>query len=118
MSFTFPEKPMLVYPSLARQIGVEPALLLGLYHEALERDGISDARGSRELLLSRSQWLALTPFWEEDRLRQLSEQLVAAGLLEIRWGSAGNLRLRLAKAKQPTAESRPAEPGSTLAGGG
>lgn len=110
MSFTFPEKPMLVYPSLARQIGVEPALLLGLYHEALERDGISDQRGRRELLLSRSQWLALTPFWEEDRLRRLSEQLVAAGLLEIRWGSAGNLRLRMAKAKQPTADPRPAEP--------
>ena len=59
MSFIFPEKPMLIYPSLARQIGVEPALLLGLYHEAVERSGMTDERGRAELLLSRSQWLAL-----------------------------------------------------------
>ncbi|MBV1787245.1 hypothetical protein KQ940_04180 [Marinobacterium sp. D7] len=93
MSFTFPEKPMLIYPSLACRIGVEPALLLGLYHEALERSGMTDERGRSELLLARAQWLALAPFWDEARLRELSEVLVDQRLIEITWGSAGNLRL-------------------------
>ncbi|WP_432698007.1 DnaT-like ssDNA-binding domain-containing protein [Marinobacterium sp. YM272] len=113
MSFTFPEKPMLIYPSLARQIGVEPALLLGLYHEAMERSGMTDERGRAELLLSRSQWLALADFWDEGRLRSVTEQLVELGLIEIAWGGAGNLRLKLAAAEQtpvPTRRPEPAPP--------
>jgi hypothetical protein len=102
MSFTFPEKPMLVYPSLARRVGVEPALLLGLYHEALERDGMTDERGRTELLLSQTQLRTLAPFWDEARVKQLSDQLVAAGLLEIQWGSAGNLRVRMPTAAAPS----------------
>lgn len=95
MSFKFPEKPLLIYPSLARQVGVEPALLLGLYHEAIERNGMTDERGRGELVLSRSQWLAMADFWDEAQLRAVSEKLVEHGLVEISWGAAGNLRLRL-----------------------
>jgi len=95
MSFTFPEKPMLIYPSLACRIGVEPALLLGLCHEAVERSGIRDDRGRWELVLSRAQWLALAPFWDEARLRALSDELVEQGLIEISWGAAGNLRMAM-----------------------
>lgn len=109
MSFTFPEKPMLVYPSLARRLGVEPALLLGLYHEALEQGGITDDRGRDELLLSQMQWRSLAPFWDEIRLRQLTDQLVAAGMLEVQWGAGGNLRLRMpvaapGRAVEPTVD--------------
>ncbi|GGB83164.1 hypothetical protein GCM10011352_06250 [Marinobacterium zhoushanense] len=109
MSFTFPEKPLLIYPSLACRIGVEPALLLGLYHEAVERSGMTDERGRSELLLSRAQWLALAPFWDEVRLRELSEALVAQQMVEITWGSAGNLRLRMPAPKPaPVAAEAPA----------
>lgn len=94
MSYTFPEKPLLLYPSLACRIGVEPALLLGLYHEAAQVSGITDQRGGIELLLAHSQWLALAPFWDEERLRELSMQLVERGMINIAWGSAGNLRIR------------------------
>jgi hypothetical protein len=108
MSFIFPERPMLVYPSLAAEVGVEAALLLGLYQEAVERNGMTDERGQAELLLSRSQWLSLAPFWDEARLRQVSEQLVDAGWLQIAWGSAGNLRLRLGQASRASQEPRTA----------
>ncbi|TCK07370.1 DnaT-like ssDNA-binding domain-containing protein [Marinobacterium mangrovicola] len=108
MSFSFPEKPLLIYPSLARQVGVEPALLLGLYHEAIERNGMTDERGRGELVLSRSQWLALADFWDEPQLRSLSEKLVEHGLIEISWGAAGNLRVRLGSAHSSAqADPRP-----------
>lgn len=111
MSFMFPEKPMLIYPSLARQIGVEPALLLGLYHEAMERSGMTDDRGKAELLLSRSQWLAMAEFWDEGRLTALSEQLVEQGFIEITWGSAGNLRVKMAMpGAKPAPAKRPEPP--------
>ncbi|KEA63207.1 hypothetical protein ADIMK_2731 [Marinobacterium lacunae] len=103
MSFTFPEKPMLIYPSLACRIGVEPALLLGLYHEAAERNGMTDEKGRSELLLSRDQWQALAPFWDEAQLRALSDVLLAERLVEITWGSAGNLRVRMPAPEVSTA---------------
>lgn len=111
MSFTFPEKPMLIYPSLACRIGVEQALLFGLYHEALERSGMTDERGGLELLLSNAQWRAVAPFWDDARLRVLSEELVSRGLIEITWGSAGNLRLRMQSPRPATAAESAAATG-------
>lgn len=94
MSYSYPEKPLLVYPSLACQLGVEPALLLGLYTEIAHYDGIPSSQGEPEILLAHSRWQALAPFWDENRLRELTEVLVKARRIDVQWGN-GSLRIRL-----------------------
>ncbi|SIS79943.1 DnaT-like ssDNA-binding domain-containing protein [Neptunomonas antarctica] len=71
MSITIPEKPLLIYPSLARKLGVEAALLLSICHEQLSIVGIPDSSGTREAALSAQQWLRVTDFWTREKVAEL-----------------------------------------------
>ncbi|NVK39964.1 MAG: hypothetical protein HWE39_01875 [Oceanospirillaceae bacterium] len=105
MGYSFPEQPIPFYPSLAKRLGSDEALLLAIYHDRARNGGRSEPG---ELLISRSQWLQLAGFWEEAHLRATTESLVRQGCLEA--SCDGNLvRLRLlpegeAERQQPRAE--------------
>lgn len=115
MGYSFPEQPILFFPSLAKRIGSDEALLLAIYHDRARGGGRSEPS---ELLISRSQWLQLADFWDESRLRATTDSLVRQGCLEA--SCDGNLvRLRLlpdgTDAPKAKAEPPPAvEPMSRL----
>ncbi len=85
MGYRFPEQPILFYPSLARRIGSDEALLLAIYHDRAR----SGARAeSAELVLSRTQWLKIADFWDESYLRSVTDSLVRQGCVRASVDSA------------------------------
>ncbi len=97
MGYRFPEQPILFYPSLARRIGSDEALLLALYHD---RARIAGRAESAELLLSRAQWLKIAEFWDEARLRRVTDSLVRQGCIEA---SCDSNLVRLQLLSEPAA---------------
>jgi len=79
---------VLFYASAARQFGVEEALLLSIYHDAMPRTGES-------LVLGRKQWLALADFWNEEKLAQLTSSLVNQQAIDASFQSEGNIVISL-----------------------
>jgi len=91
MSSLLNERPIVISPALAATIGLEEAILLGLLQDfALLRDRHQDWQ---EVLLEEIQQLA--PFWTEDKLRQLAENLEQKGIVRLETPKLQpNLRLR------------------------
>ncbi|PIE25116.1 MAG: hypothetical protein CSA60_02080 [Neptuniibacter caesariensis] len=101
MNYQFPETPILLYPSLAKALGVEAAVLMTLYHQQFERM----QGGNPELVFSREQWLALGQFWEEEQLAQLTSQLVAMGYIDAAFAYDGRVQIQLlAQDQEPPPE--------------
>lgn len=93
MAFRFPEKPLLFYPSLARQIGTDEALLLGLYHEYLQQHGLPDKAGRLAAVIAHPEWLALADFWDEERLAMTTNSLVEQQMIHAAFGHGGAIRI-------------------------
>lgn len=91
MSYSFPETPILLYPSLIREVGVEAAVLLTLYRQQLL--SASDDVTVAEFIVSRQQWLLIAPYWDEETLAQLTSALVEAGCIEASFASDGRVRI-------------------------
>jgi len=113
-----PEKPLLVYPSLARKLGVEAALLLGLCEEMLACPAAALIVGEhgqslREVTLSRNQWLKITEFWNVDRVNELVAIILKNSSLSIAIASDG--RVRVADSAQAVARDSLAESHSEAA---
>jgi hypothetical protein len=108
MGYRFPEQPILFYPSMARRIGTDEALLLAIYHDRACSGGRSEPS---ELLLSRAQWLKLADFWDEARVRAVTDSLVRQGCLDASCDS-NLVRLRL----QPDAASGASMPAAATNG--
>ncbi len=89
MGYRFPEQPILFYPSLARRIGSDEALLLSIYHDRARNGGRA---APSELVLSRAHWLKIADFWDEDYLRSVTDSLVRQGCIRA---SVGNALVRL-----------------------
>ncbi len=95
MSYKFPETPILLYPSLAEIVGVEAAALMSLYQQHWQRmQSISGTKHTSELILSRSQWLSLCRFWDEDTAAQLTSVLVEHGLVDATYAPDGRVSIR------------------------
>lgn len=91
MSYSFPETPILLYPSLIREVGVEAAVLLTLYRQhSLSMSGDSSVT---EFILSRQQWLLIAPYWDEEVLAQLTSVLVEAESIDAAFSSDGRVRI-------------------------
>ncbi|WP_271271261.1 DnaT-like ssDNA-binding domain-containing protein [Aliamphritea hakodatensis] len=88
MGFRLPEKPVLFYPSLARQIGTDEALLYAIYADRLEARGEQDSHGNLSLCLDRNDWLRLADFWNETRLANVTRSLVSHGFIQATSGDA------------------------------
>ncbi|MEH6471453.1 MAG: DnaT-like ssDNA-binding domain-containing protein [Halopseudomonas sp.] len=95
MSSLFPEQPILFYPSLAGRFGVEQALLLTIYHQYGCHHGALDAQGAAQFILRRREWLALTPFFDEEKLAQLTNSLVGQRVLDAEFQANGSIRITL-----------------------
>lgn len=98
---SFPEIPLLVYPSLARKYGVEESILLGLCQQLLNAQdfveclppetisnnakpvGKDDALALRKLQISLVKWRAMTSLWGKDKLHQLTQSLQSQQRLRI-----------------------------------
>jgi hypothetical protein len=91
MSYSFPEAPILLYPSLIREVGVEAAVLLTLYRQQLSL--VNAEPSVAELIISRQQWLSIAPYWDEEALAQLTNRLVAADCIEASFASDGRVRI-------------------------
>ena len=106
MSYQFPETPILLYPSLAKELGVEAAVLLTLYHQQFQRL----QNHASELIFSHQQWLALGSFWDEEQLAQLTSQLVAAGYLEASFAPDGRVQIQFVEAEADAEDAFVEEP--------
>lgn len=103
MSITIPEKPLFVYPSLARKLGVEAALLFYICHEQLSIAGIPDKSGKCEAVLSAPQWLSLTDFWSREKVSELLSILAEHTPVRVIINAGGSVRIteRLTDAVAP-----------------
>ncbi|RDE24194.1 hypothetical protein DV711_00935 [Motiliproteus coralliicola] len=104
MSSLFPESPILFYPSLGQRFGAEPALLLAIYHQYLQHHGAPDSEERLVVRLRRREWLQLAPFWDEDRLAQLTSELVGFDVLEAQFLANGAIQLMLPSTGDPQPE--------------
>ena len=108
----FPEAPILLYPSLAIRVGLEEAVLLGIYHQCAAAWGARQ-QGEHYFLLTQQQWLQLVPFWDEDTLARITHSLVQQGYIEARWEQRSVLRLRIFEqqiSKKEFVEEEPVSP--------
>ncbi|WP_293265285.1 DnaT-like ssDNA-binding domain-containing protein [Neptunomonas sp.] len=103
MSFKIPEKPLFVYPSLARELGVEAALLLYLCHEQLGVTGITDESGNSSAVLSAQQWQRVTEFWEVGTVDQLVRVLSEKTSIHVIKNTSGSVRISevISRSKRP-----------------
>ena len=92
MSITIPEKPLFVYPSLARKLGVEAALLFYLCHEQLAVAGIEDQSG-RSAVLSAQQWRLVTEFWSPEKADELIAVLLEHTAIHVIRSNSGSVRI-------------------------
>nr|WP_320135857.1 DnaT-like ssDNA-binding domain-containing protein [uncultured Amphritea sp.] len=104
MSFRFPEKPVLFYPSLARTVGSDEAILLAIYHDYIQLHGLPDKSGVPSAVLSRSEWLSLTSFWDEDKLAMVTSSLVSQGYIQASFGHGRAIKLALVDTDQTMAQ--------------
>ncbi|RTE65988.1 hypothetical protein EH243_09910 [Amphritea opalescens] len=109
MSFRFPEKPVLFYPSLARTVGSDEAILLAIYHDYIQLHGLPDKSGVASAVLSRSEWLSLTSFWDEDKLAMVTSSLVSQGYIQASFGHGRAIKLALVDADQTMSQPAAAD---------
>ncbi len=95
MSKLFPEQPILFYPSLACRFGTEEAILLSVYYQYACHHGVINAQEQAQFILRRREWQALSPFFDEDKLAQLTSSLVDQGVLEALFQANGSIRVTL-----------------------
>lgn len=112
MSKLFPESPVLFYPSLAHRFGAEQAILLAVYYQYAAHHGADNVQGNAQFVLRRREWLALTSFFDEERLAQLTSSLVDQGVLDAQFQANGSIRVIVlepdTEAAVATAEQSPA----------
>ncbi len=102
-----PEAPVLLYPSLARELGSDEALLLTIYTDYARHAGMHGDDGSVECILPHSRWLQLADFWSEARLRSATESLASQGCLQASLNQGGSVRLRLLPRAQTPTQAEP-----------
>ena len=109
MTPLFPEQPILLYPSLAERFGVEAALLLSIYHQFGLHHGAEDSEGRLQFVIRRREWLELAPFWGEEQLAQLTNNLVEQQVIEAQFLANGSIQLHFNQMPSNVKPSSPAK---------
>ena len=78
-----PEQPLLLYPSLAIEVGVEEALLISVLSKALTFAEQHHQQGFLWFTLSEAQLTAIAPFWQARDIQRLCTNLRESGVLLI-----------------------------------
>lgn len=89
----FPEVPQLIYPSLARLYGVEASLLLYLYTLELNARGKKNTEALLSVTVEKEAWLSLADYWNERKIKQLTDHLVTRGAIDVHYGDQGQVIL-------------------------
>lgn len=75
------EYPLIILPSLAREVGLEEAVILQQIHFWLESGQGADAEGARWIYNSYTQWQGQFPFWSVQKVERIIRSLEAQGWL-------------------------------------
>jgi len=81
MSSLIPERPLLVFPSLAATIGLEEAVLLSLLDELTSLQAGLESRGYIWHELSGDQLSRYMPFWDDLDIQRVSQRLRDLGII-------------------------------------
>lgn len=81
MSSLIPERPLLVFPSLAATIGLEEAVLLSLLDELTSLQTGQESRGYLWHELSGEQLHHYMPFWDDLDIQRVSQRLKDLGII-------------------------------------
>ncbi|MFT7389515.1 MAG: hypothetical protein ACI8VC_002784 [Candidatus Endobugula sp.] len=81
MSSLIPERPLLVFPSLAATIGLEEAVLLSLLDELTHLQTGQESRGYVWYELLGEQLSRSMPFWDDLDIQRVSQRLRDVGIL-------------------------------------
>jgi len=81
---SFPETPLLIYPSLAKRYGVEVSLLYGICYQ-LFRDYLLDNQESEQVIIPLKKWLSVTDVWQSDELHVLSQSMAEQQLFLVKY---------------------------------
>ena len=106
-----PEKPLLVYPSLAATLGLEESLMLCTLSDSVQTDEGRESQGFIWHQISREQLCQLFPFWQVRDMQRVCTSLRDKGVLITSSGSLEqSSELRFAfneKVQQRMAQSAP-----------
>jgi hypothetical protein len=105
MNGLFPEKPILLYPSHIKRYGADEAILLWVYHEYAQHYGVVDVGGETYFIVRRSEWLALTSFWDEDQLAKVTHSLIEQHLAGAEFLTNGSVRIQLLPVSQASSSA-------------
>jgi len=84
MNDLFPEKPILVYPTLAASIGLEEATLLSLLDDMTRHKEGMPSQGMQWYNLSEKTLKAYIGFWDARDIQRVSQRLRDLGLILVR----------------------------------
>jgi hypothetical protein len=84
MNNLFPEKPILVYPTLAASIGLEEATLLSLLDDMTRHKEGMLSQGMQWYHLSEKTLKTQISFWDARDIQRLSQRLRDLGLIHVR----------------------------------
>lgn len=76
------EQPLQVLPSLACKIGLNRATFLQQLHYWLQKPGAHERDGKRWIYNTAKEWHEQFPFWTEEAIRKIVNQLREKGLIE------------------------------------
>jgi hypothetical protein len=103
----FPERPLLISPTLAATIGLEEAVMLHVLDELMQRQP-SPEKGKQQWLDVSHEVLSLAmPFWDTADIARIQQNLLEKGLIEVdeAGSKAGNVRIALGRATNPTLQA-------------
>lgn len=104
LSPLIPERPLMVSPSLAANIGLEPAVLLHILSDILAHRRTFTFGGHQWAEVSVNELLGLAPFWQHQTLMPVLNRLVDLRILKVdppNMGDQPQLRFALLKNTVP-----------------
>lgn len=101
---SFPETPLLIYPSLAKRYGVEVSLLYGICYQ-LFRESLLDNQEGEQVVIGLKKWLSVTDFWQSDELQVLSQSLAEQQLFAIEYHQ-GDVYINKLAVRQSSSDER------------
>jgi hypothetical protein len=90
MSKLLDERPLLILPDLATQIGLNEAIAVQQLHWCLGSDRAVELDGRRWLTAGLEFWHGEFPWWSERTIRRIFQSLKEAGLVELSRGREAN----------------------------